>query len=98
MKTEDTGHIKGTTGNRAGEGEPLLPVHAFTCCDNPPHPADYPPLTNGGLIRTMDNHQLAKLAVRIAKAGPLTETQYFDWLGQPSAACMAHALAVENET
>ena len=90
MNTEDSGQIKGTAGSE--------PVHAFACRDKPPCPAEFPPLTNGGMIRMMDNHQLAKLAVRLANSKPLTETQYFDLLCQPSAACMARAVALENES
>lgn len=100
MSTGNSSLFSGTAGARAEEldapigfdktpPESAVGVHALSCRDILPR-AICPPLTNGGAIRTMDNRQLAQLAVRIASVGPLTEDEYFKWLGEPSAACMAH--------
>ena len=47
-----------------------------------------PPLTNGGMIRSMDNRQLAALlaeaAFVIEGSGPLSEEEYFHWLNHPT--------------
>ena len=47
-----------------------------------------PPLTNGGMIRSMDNRQLAAWLAQqhenTAKRGVWTEEQYFRWLNHPT--------------
>ena len=83
------------TAETAADTETSL--NAISCCDVLPWTI-CPALTNGGVIRTMDNHQLAKLAVRISSLAPMTEEQYFKWLEEPSAACMAHNRELGKES
>lgn len=61
-------------------------VHAFSCYDHVPRTI-VPPLTNGGRIRSMDNHQLAEFLAEEASdaeiSGADTEADYLRWLNEP---------------
>lgn len=63
--------------------------YAFPCYDHDPM-TTRPPLTNGGTIRAMDNHQLsewlAELAGTISEqgaAGQWGPDEFFRWLSEP---------------
>ena len=58
-------------------------VHAFSCYDHVPRTI-VPPLTNGGRIRSMDNHQLAKWLSAFSHTAK-SEDDVFVWLNQPCA-------------
>ena len=59
---------------------------AFPCYDHVPRTIVVP-LTNGGMLRSMDNHQLAKWLAEEASAseahGAKTEADYLETLGKP---------------
>ena len=59
---------------------------AFPCYDHIPRTI-VPPLTNGGMLRSMDNHQLAKWlaqeALSAETSGAKTEEDYLEMLGRP---------------
>ena len=61
-------------------------VHAFPCYDHVPR-TTVPPLTNGGMLRSMDNHHLAAWLAGEAYAaetnGAKTEADYLAMLGKP---------------
>ena len=102
MSMGDSGLFKGTAGARAAEidapiGFDEMPpdpqekdIHAFSCYDHVPR-IIVPPLTNGGRIRSMDNHQLAAWMADLAAGNAEQETggqwgqrEFFNWLSEPA--------------
>ena len=95
MSMGNSGLFKGAVGATADEADAPIgfdetppdpqetDVHAFPCYDHIPRTI-CPPQTNGGRIRAMDNHQMARFLVSINHTpAPWTEEQYFEWLNQP---------------
>ena len=82
--------------------EVVTGAHAFPCYDHVPRTI-CPPLTIGGTIRSMDNHQLAKYLAAEAAAnfehveGPWTEDEYFDWLNKPAREWRQHFTGGSHE-
>ena len=103
MSMGDSGLFKGTAGARAAEADApigfdetppeteMLPTSAsgasaFSCRDHAPRTI-CPAMTNGGRIRSMDNHQLAEFLAEEASDAEIngadTEADYLRWLNEP---------------
>ena len=65
----------------------VMGASAFPRYDHVPRTI-VPPLTNGGMLRSMDNHRLAKwlreAMYSAARCGELSEEEYFRWLDVPN--------------
>ena len=106
MSMGDSGLFKGTVGARAAEADApigfdetppdteMFPTSvsgasAFSCRDQIPRTI-VPAQTNGGRIRSMDNHQLAKWLSDFSYIVRSVDS-VFDWLNQP---CIGEELDV----
>ena len=67
-------------------------AHAFPCYDHVPKTIRSP-LTNGGTLRAMDNHQLAEWLAKLTEGisaqegvGSWGTQEFFNWLSEPADA------------